>query len=236
MKEYRKEELRSYVIGNIIFIITLSGIFDLVLSKSIADLMDVIHLIFESALLSSILYIYIYIIDSLVPPSLKDKISFFPINKPGRVVFEKIRSNKLGYRDDRFTIDDVKKKYEEIYKEIDKMTRLVDRERDNKKRKELKKKLKIYQNSKWFGIYMQQKDDNAVSATHKDSLLNRDMNVITVSILVFYLIICFFTPIIQFRSSVVILLAVEFVATSIAAKSRAIRFVLTVISRDIYKR
>jgi len=83
---------------------------------------------------------------------------------------------------------------------------------------------------------MQQKDDNAVSATHKDSLLNRDMNVITVSILIFYLIICFFTPIIQFRSSVVILLAVEFVATSIAAKSRAIRFVLTVISRDIYKR
>ena len=78
MKEYRKEELRSYVIGNIIFIITLSGIFDSVLSKSIADLMDVIHLIFESALLSSILYIYIYIIDSLVPPSLKDKISFFP--------------------------------------------------------------------------------------------------------------------------------------------------------------
>ena len=234
MKDYRKEELKSYVIGNILFILTLSGVFDPVLSKNIKDLIDVAHLILESTLLSSILYIYIYIIDSMIPSSLKDKISYFPFNKPGMVVFIKIKSNGILYRDDRFTVDDANRKYEEIYIGIDQITQKLKVAKDNKQKRDLKKQLKMYQNSKWFDIYMQHKDDLAVSAIQKDSLLNRDINVITVSILVLYMITCFCTSAIKLNGTIIYLLLAEFVVTSIAAKSRAKRFVLTVISRDIY--
>ncbi len=233
MKDYRKEELKSYAIGNILFILTLSGVFDSVLSKNIKDLIDVAHLILESTLLSSILYIYIFIIDSMIPSSLKDKISCFPFNKPGMVVFIKIKSNGILYRDDRFTVNDASKKYEEIYRGIDQINQKLKVAKDNKQKRDLKKELKKYQNNKWFDIYLQHKDDNAVSEIQKDSLLNRDINVITVSILVLYLIICFCSSAIKLNSTIIYLLLAEFVVTSIAAKSRAIRFVLTVISRDI---
>ncbi|WP_303804695.1 hypothetical protein [Ruminococcus flavefaciens] len=234
MKEYRKEELRNYVIGNVLFIITLSGIFDSVFDNNINDITDIIHLLFESALLSSIIYIYIYIVDSMIPYFIKEKIALFPINKPGSVVFKSIVKKKKGYNDDRFTIDEVKDKYKDILKEVEKTEKAINKEYNQKKKNDLKRDIKKYQNSKWFSIYIKHKDDNAVFTTQKDFLLNRDMNVITLSIAAIYLIICLFSDTIIFKWSVIILLIAEYIATSIAAKLKAIRFVLTVVSRDIH--
>ena len=46
MKDYRKGELKSYVIGNILFIITLSGKLDSILKSNLPNNIDIIRLFF----------------------------------------------------------------------------------------------------------------------------------------------------------------------------------------------
>ena len=234
MKSYRKEELRNYAIGNVLFIIVLSGLFDSLFKNDLKNSFDLIHMLFESAILSSILYIYIFVIDSMIPASIKDVVSFIPIKKPGTVVFSYIRSKKTGYKDDRFSWNEIENKYKDIYKEIDKKERKISCESDKKRIKELKKELRTFENTKWFDIYRNHAADEAISNTQKDFLLNRDMNILTISILIFYLLISLLTNLLPFQWSIIILIIAEFLATSIAVKSKAIRFVLTVISRDIH--
>lgn len=236
MKDYRKGELKSYVIGNILFIITLSGKLDSILKSNLPNNIDIIRLFFESALLSSIIYIYIYIIDSIIPSSIKERIVFLIAKKPGTVVFEYVISKKKGYDDDRFTDEEMKKCYNDIYMEIDKISKRINKVSDKKQKKQIQKELSNYQNSKWFEIYRKHEDEQAVFETQKDYLLNRDMNAITVSILVLYLVVCVSTNLIPFNMAVIVFLSIEFIAISIASNSKAIRFVLTVISRDINKK
>ncbi|RHU91147.1 hypothetical protein DXC08_14665 [Clostridium sp. OM07-9AC] len=58
MKDYRKDELKTYVIGNILIIVMFSGLFKIFFSLSDGTI-DIISKLLGSALLSSILYIYV---------------------------------------------------------------------------------------------------------------------------------------------------------------------------------
>ena len=120
--------------------------------------------------------------------------------------------------------------------EIDTISKRINKVSDKKQKKQIQKELSNYQNSKWFEIYRKHEDEQAVFETQKDYLLNRDMNAITVSILVLYLVVCVSTNLIPFNMAVIVFLSIEFIAISIASNSKAIRFVLTVISRDINKK
>ena len=217
MKDYRKDELKTYVIGNILIIVMFSGLFKIFFSLSDGTI-DIISKLLGSALLSSILYIYVFILDSFIPSKLKDFIVYFPCGRPGDKIFEKIREKEI---DPRFTHEDAMTKYQDIYKELDLIS-------DRKKKH-------VFQNSKWYGIYQSIEENPTVTLAQKDFLLNRDMCIITVVILILYVLISRISKIYTIKGGALMWMFVEILLTNIAAKGKAERFALNVIAKDIHK-
>lgn len=222
MKDYRKEELKTYVIGNILIILMFSGVFEKIfyLPEDLSvGVTDIVSKLLGSALLSSIIYIYVFILDSLVPSKLKDFIVYFPCGRPGDKIFEKVREKRI---DPRFTQEDATIKYQETYKELD---LIFD-----------KKKKHAFQNSKWYGIYQSIEENPTVALAQKDFLLNRDMCNITVAILILYVLISWISKIYTIKVGALMWLLVEILLTNIAAKGKAKRFALNVIAKDIHSK
>ena len=221
MKEYRKEELKYYVIGNILIILLLSDVVKKLwgYSQGIPEnIIENIAKLLGVSLLSSIIYIYVFILDSIVPSKLKQFIIFFPFGEPGKTIFQKIRKKNI---DSRFTQEDTVVKYSSIYTEQDSI-------KDKKKQEE-------YQNSKWYSIYQSIEDNPTVVQSQKDFLLNRDMCIITIVIGVIYVIISKVSGLYEIRKIVIYWLGGELIVTYVAAKSKAKRFVLNVIAKDIHR-
>ena len=60
--------------------------------------MNIWKTLIESALVSSIIYIYVFLLDSLIPGDIKQKVAYFHIGKlPGYTIFTKM---KQSVRDD----------------------------------------------------------------------------------------------------------------------------------------
>ena len=217
MKDYRKDELKTYVIGNILIILMFSGLFKIFFSLSDGTI-DIVSKLLGSALLSSILYIYVFILDSFIPSKLKDFVVYFPCGRPGDKIFEKIRKKGI---DPRFTQEDAMTKYQDIYKELDLIS-------DRKKKH-------VFQNSRWYEIYQSIEENPTVTLAQKDFLLNRDMCIITVVILILYVLISRISKIYTIKGGALLWMLVEILLTNIAAKAKAKRFALNVIAKDIYK-
>lgn len=220
MKEYRKNELKNYLIGNILVIILFSGVLDLIyahLGNDIDVLKNAVSTLLGSALLSSVLYIYVYILDSMVPSKLKDAFVYFLFGRPGDTIFEKILKSGV---DARFTSDDAKEKYKDIYSELNQMT-------DKKQRERL-------QNSKWYRIYQSLETNETVRLSQQDFLLNRDMCIISIVILFLYVVLSLLSSGFAINKIVVWWLIIEIIITKIAAMSKAKRFALNVITKDIH--
>ena len=222
MKDYRKDELKTYVIGNILIILMFSGLFEIffTLSEELSEeIIDIVSKLLGATLFSSILYIYVFILDSFIPSKLKDFVVYFPCGRPGDKIFEKIREKRI---DSRFTQEDAITKYQEIYKELDIIS-------DRKKKH-------VFQNSKWYGIYQSIEENPTVALAQKDFLLNRDMCIITVVILILYVLISWISKIYTIKGGALIWLLVEILLTNIAAKGKAKRFALNVIAKDIHRK
>lgn len=222
MKEYRKIELKNYVIGNILVIILFSGVLDLIYvhyGNDIVVLNNSALTLLGPALLSPVLYIYVYIVDSMVPSKFKDTFVYFLSGRPGDTVFEEIL--KPGV-DARFTPDDAKEKYKDFYAELNQVI-------DKKQRQRL-------QNTKWYRIYQTVESNETVSLSQQDFLLNRDMCIITIAILLLYVVFSLFSGFITIRMSVIVWMIIETVVTKFAASSKAKRFALNVITKDIHKK
>ena len=69
IKDYREKELKNYVIGNVLFFLVFSGKIQKIIEFGINNSVNIWGTIIESALLSSIIYIYIFL--SLVLSFLK---------------------------------------------------------------------------------------------------------------------------------------------------------------------
>lgn len=59
IKDYRNNELKNYVIGNILLVLYFSGIFDNLFTLDINSNLNIWKTLIESALVSSIIYIYV---------------------------------------------------------------------------------------------------------------------------------------------------------------------------------
>ena len=220
MKEYRKNELKNYVIGNILVIILLSGVLDLIYAHCGNDI-DVLKILasalLRAAILSSVMYIYVYILDSMVPSKFKDEFVYFLSGRPGDTIFEKILEPGV---DARFTPDDAQKRYKDFYAELNQMI-------DKKQKKRL-------QNSKWYGIYQSVETNETVRLSQQDFLLNRDMCIISIEILFLYVVLLLFSSGFTIKMTVVGWIIIEIVITKIAAMSKAKRFAFNVITKDIH--
>lgn len=219
MKEYRKNELKNYVIGNILVIILFSGVMDLIYAhfgNDIDVLKNVVSILLGSALLSSVLYIYVYILDSMVPSKFKDAFVYFLSGRPGDTIFEIILRPGV---DARFTSDEAKEKYKDFYVELNQLT--------NEKKKRL-------QNSKWYRIYQSVEADETVRLSQQDFLLNRDMCIISIIMLFLYVVLTLFCSVFSVKMTVVVWIVIEIIVTKFAAMSKAKRFALNVITKDIH--
>lgn len=61
IKDYRNNELKNYVIGNILLVLYFSGIFDNLFTLDINSNLNIWKTLIESALVSSIIYIYVFV-------------------------------------------------------------------------------------------------------------------------------------------------------------------------------
>lgn len=217
LKDYRDNELKYYVIGNILLILFLSGTLNELLAKELNDIMDIISVVIQSALFSSIIYIYVFLFDSIIPGNNKQKIAYLFFGKlPGYTIFSDM---KKKLKDDRFTWNDVENKYKEIYENMPQDT--------NEKQK--------YENAKWYGIYRKHEKAERVNAANKDFLLCRDMTIISLLLIGVYFIGSVILGFLNYNSLIIKILFFELVLADIAMRSKALRLAYNVIAEDIYK-
>lgn len=217
LKDYRNNELKNYVIGNILLLLFLSGAFVELKKLGIENIFDLIKSVLESALLSSVIYIYTFILDSIIPGDYKQKLAYFFVGKmPGYTIFSDM---KKKLRDDRFTKESILDKYKKIYEKM-----------PNDKKEKMQ-----FENAEWYKIYQAYKNESKIFVANRDFLLCRDMNVITIWLLVLYVTFTLWFNIITFSWNNIIFLFVEIFLTNIAMRGKARRLAYNVISEDITK-
>lgn len=210
IKDYRKAELKYYVIGNILVILLISNdSFDI---DKLKNILYIINIILKTTIFLSLIYVYTYILDSSISAIWKDKLIYFYRGRPGDTIFTKIQNNNVDFR---FTPDVVKEKYSNIYKELEKNKKL--------------------QNSCWYEIYKKHENKESIYTAHRDFLLNRDMCTMTLVITILYVVFIFLWDVQYFSWKVLMFFGIEFLITNIAARNKAWRFAYNVIAMDIHE-
>lgn len=216
LKNYRNNELKNYVIGNILLILFFSGVLEKFYSQDMSQNLNIWGTLVESAIVSSVLYIYVFLFDSLLPGNIKEKIVFFPIGKlPGYTIFSDMQ-NKL--KDNRFTQSDITVKYAQVYQNMP----------TDKKQKEK------YENAQWYKIYQKYKNESKILTSNRDYLLCRDIVIITITLGILYAISCRL-GIISFSIKMMMILIIEIIISDVAMRGKAKRLAYNVISEDVYK-
>ena len=215
IKDYREKELKSFVIGNILLILISSGLLDRIIA--IVDettAWTAINTILASAVFSSVIYIFVFMADSLIPGVIKDKIIWCCNGRPGEHIFADIKEN---LKDTRFTKKQALEQYAEIYKEIE-------RSKDSRS----------IQNSSWYRIYKTHEAHAQISVSQRDFLLCRDMCILTPFITAGYLCLQRYRHQ-NFSCRMITILIVEFILLWFISRSKGKRFAYNVIAVDIAK-
>lgn len=97
-------------------------------------------------------------------------------------------------------------------------------------------KLKRFENAEWYKIYQKYKESTKILLSNIDYLLCRDLCSISLLILIIYIVVTICFDIIILNWDVVGFLFTEYIITNIAARHKAKRFVMNVISEDINKK
>ena len=211
IKDYREKELKAFVLGNVLLILLGCG----VLPIDGSSIQDIVQDFVNSAVISVIGYVFVFIANEVIPDDVKYRI-IWPIGGvPGNRIFTRIRDKD---DDSRFSREDASEAYKDIYQRIGKET--------NRKRQ-----AKL-QNSSWYEIYRRYKSTTQILVANRDFLLCRDMTAMTVWIMVGYIMMLLY---LQERPSanVLVFILVEFAAVRLSASNRGWRLVYNVIAMDI---
>ena len=216
IKDYRDHELKSYVIGNLLIILLLSGTFDEIMAKDINSFASAFSTVVNILITSSISYIFVFLMDSVIPGDVKFSIVYFPFGElPGKTIFSKMKND---CKDMRFTEAEVLFQYEDIY------TSLPENQKDRKK----------YENSKWNNLYRKYEKKSRVFVANRDFLLCRDMTIMTVFLLGIYLLGIYGLQIFGFSRRIIAILIIEYIICNIAARGKGEKFAYNVIAEDIF--
>ncbi len=219
LKEYRNKEFKNYVILNIFIILFYSIDFCRLNIEELKVNFEVFQKFFPLILSSSAIYVYVFLIDSLLPDGCKAKFVNLWSDLPGFTVFTNI---KKEVKDGRFTKEQAAEKYNDIYEKMDEIS-----DPD---------KLKRFENAEWYKIYQKYKESTKILISNRDYLLCRDLCSISLLILIIYIVVTICFDIIILNWDVVGFLFTEYIITNIAARHKAKRFVMNVISEDINKK
>lgn len=212
LKDYRNKELRYYIIANIGILLLISNFFQLPKSNSNFQSIELIINFLNISILSSTIYVMVFIADSLFSSNIK--ILLIAGHLPGETIFSKIKNKII---DRRFSREDVQKKYSKIYKSLPS---------DKKRRYE-------YENAEWNKIYNKYREVTMIMVSNRDFLLCRDIFFATIVTIIIYLFFTFVLAIIIFNWRYIVYLLIMLILSNFGTRNRGIRFACNVIAYDI---
>lgn len=212
IKDYKEKEMNMYILGIIFIYIFLSN--SLKLNNE-----EIIYYnkLISTAFASAIIYLFVFLSDAVVSSYFKDKIVYvFGIfKKPGEWIFTNIKNN---CKDDRINSEKANKKYKDIYLNMPK---------DKNKRKK-------YENSEWYDIYSNYRNEKMIEISNREYLMTRDFVFVTISMFVIYIALCLL-KILYWNCTFIIVLTILFIINIFSANIKAKRFVYNVIALDLTK-
>ena len=214
IKDYRNKELTWYIIANILILFCMLSGFNLNITSEVSSTAEIVNKVLGISVFSGIIYVFVFILDSIFDSTTKKYIVNLKFKLPGQVVFNNLKNKK--YKDIRFTLEDVENKYKDIYDNM-----------PNEKKEKCN-----YENKNWYNIYKKHKDDKMIFISNRDYLLSRDMNISTVALLIIYILLTVFN-VIPFESIYIIYLIFMIFITNLITRQKSKRFVLNVIAHDL---
>lgn len=217
MKDYISNELKSYIVAIIMVYFVLSNDIHNLTSTQLGATELLLNLM-GSALFSSSIYIFTFVLDSVYGSSLKEKLLFGPSRKPGETIFETILGGNT-----QLSCEDIINNYWDIYWGMPKG----------------KRECALYQNQQWYNIYKQYKDDEhakSIASSAKEYRLCRDIFISTINVTAIYLILCCTSQKVHFVYDYICVLVIVAVLSNISARNKAKRLVYNVIIHDIFTR
>ncbi|MBR1444115.1 MAG: hypothetical protein IJ583_11370 [Firmicutes bacterium] len=213
LKDYRNNELKWFLLANILLMLISSNVFSLSLDDNELKIVEKIGTIVSVVFFSAIIYVYTFIFDSVMPSNIKVHLVFLFCKKPSDTIFTQILRK---CNDDRFTVEDAKKQYKEIYDQIDKNS-----------------KLKENQTALWYEIYNRHRDNSIVYGSNRDYLLLRDLHSQTVTLVPIYIILALMTGIITVSIEYLIYLFCMIIILNIGARVQGKRVIYNVLAVDL---
>lgn len=216
IKDYREKELNNFVMGNILLVLFGTRLIDKVmLAINETTAWGSINALLTSALFSSMMYIFVFVADSVVPAGFKECMVWLKTGKPGENIFDQIQKNN---KDDRYTSEEAMHQYADVYKQLK-----SNNEESNR-----------IQNSAWYKIYKRHEDHIQILTSQRDYLLCRDMCVMTIYMFIAYFILQLYRM--EWVSlKMFMIFAEEYLILLLAARLKGDRFVRNVIAVDIAK-
>jgi len=210
LKEYRNKELKWFLFANILLMLVCSDILSFG-EKGNISILDVSSILGATAI-SSAIYIYTFILDSVLPSKAKVFLVFLWKRQPSCTIFTDMEHK---FEDDRFKLEDAKKKYSNIYEKIRTEPSSFD------------------QTPLWYEIYNKHRNNTIVFGSNKDYLLLRDMHSQTIILILVYLLLCWFSGFLASSWKFVLYLSVMTVFLNIGARVQGKRMVYNVFSIDL---
>lgn len=212
IKDYKNKEINMYILGVIFLYLCISNSFNLDNNNMIN-----VNQLINTTLSSGIIYLFTYLSDAMISSYFKDKIIYLfgIIKKPGEWIFSNIKHN---CKDDRIYSEKANQKYKDIYLNMPKE----------------KNKRKKYENSEWYAIYSNYRNETMIEISNREYLMTRDLVFVTISMLIIYIALCVLN-IFYWSFTFIIILLILLIINTISANIKAKRFVYNVIAIDLTK-
>lgn len=210
LKEYRDNELKWYLLANILLMIVSSGFF--VFGETPESWVTAISSFLSVTIFSSAIYILTFVFDSVVPSRIKVFLVFLWKRQPSCTIFTDMEKK---FEDNRFMLEDAKKKYAEIYERITSEPEKFD------------------QTPLWYEIYNRHRENTIVFGSNRDYLLLRDMHAQTIILILVYIIIWKMAGNMIFSWKYILYLTTMVILLNISARVQGKRLMYNVLSVDI---
>lgn len=210
LKEYRDKELKWFLLANILLMLVGSNILSLGETGSIS-ISDISSILGVTAV-SSAIYIYTFILDSVIPAQAKVFLVFLWRRQPSCTIFTDMEHK---FEDDRFKLEDAKKKYSHIYERIKSEPDSFD------------------QTPLWYEIYNKHRNNTIVFGSNRDYLLLRDMHSQTIIMMLVYLLLWWFSGLLVFSWKFLLYLVIMTGLLNVGARVQGKRIVYNALSVDL---
>lgn len=219
-KSYRNKELKYFVLSNLLIVLLLNNTLKFLININFnTSIFEIIQLV----LTGSFLYLFVFVLDSLIPISLKSKmLLYFRIKKeykffqmPGEYIFTKLKN---GSKDLRINKERVMNRYKFIYEKMP--------ENDYIRRE--------YENDNWYNLYRKYEEKGRIETAQKEYLLCRDM-VSSFCVFALIYIILFCIGLVNLTYYIFGYFVFMYIILLICSRNKANRYIINVIVEDIYQ-